>query len=264
MLNPMGSAPVAFGSDSRYGQRRRQQAGGGKLRLYTKYAPAGAQGARPGLEASSTCSPPTGAATAPGTSTPSRRRRSPAPPRRSPTTSSMPSPRHFAPTSGFIVVYSAGGGGNVAAEAVGYLLEPGYSKATLVQHFAVVQHGNNWVTNYEAAARILTRDFTVAISNQNYDTYGNGMNGPGLQYASGGPRPPRPPSAPPSTRRWRWRPAANTFENLTARASLQEDPRRLRRRLPRLRRRHAAGSSPRSATGCREPRRCRTGSTGPT
>jgi hypothetical protein len=82
-----------------------------------------------------------------------------------------------------LVVYSAGGGANVAAEAIGYLLNQGYAKADLVKHFVVVQHGNNWVTNYEAAARELTRDFTVAISNQNYDAYADGQHGPGLSRA---------------------------------------------------------------------------------
>ena len=37
------------------------------------------------------------------------------------------------------VVYSAGGGANVAAEAIGYLLESGYTKAEIVPHFAVIQ-----------------------------------------------------------------------------------------------------------------------------
>jgi hypothetical protein len=82
-----------------------------------------------------------------------------------------------------IVVYSAGGGANVAAEAIGYLLGRGYAQADLVKHFAVVQHGNNWVTNYEDEARELTRDFTIAITNQNYDVYADGQHGPGLNRA---------------------------------------------------------------------------------
>jgi hypothetical protein len=82
-----------------------------------------------------------------------------------------------------IVIYSAGGGANAAAEAIGFLLNKGYAKADLVKHFAVIQHGNNWVTNYESQARELTRDFTVAISNQNYDVYADGQHGPGLNRA---------------------------------------------------------------------------------
>lgn len=82
-----------------------------------------------------------------------------------------------------LVVYSAGGGANVAAEAIGYLLNQGYTEADLLPYFAVVQHGNNWATNYEAAARELTRDFTIAISNQNYAEYADGEAGPDLKHA---------------------------------------------------------------------------------
>lgn len=82
------------------------------------------------------------------------------------------------------VVYSAGGGANVPAEAIAYLLNQGYKKATLVEHFAVIQHGRtNWASNYEAEARALTRDFTIAISNQNMAKYANGMKGPDLKHA---------------------------------------------------------------------------------
>ena len=56
------------------------------------------------------------------------------------------------------MVYSAGGGANVAAEAVGYLLGQGYAMADLVKHFAVVQHGNNWVTNYGTRPASITRE----------------------------------------------------------------------------------------------------------
>ena len=82
-----------------------------------------------------------------------------------------------------LVVYSAGGGGNVAGEAVGYLKNLGYGDRDIVNHFAVVQHGNNWVTNYEPEARALTRDLTIALSNQNYARYANGMSGPDLKHA---------------------------------------------------------------------------------
>ena len=182
MLNPMGSAPVAFGSDSRYGSVDGNKQAAGNYAFYTKYAAAALKELAPGWSKfdllatdgggnrawnfdAVQASQITGASKALADDIVDA----------------------IAKSADELVVYSAGGGGNVAAEAVGYLLNQGYSKATLVQHFAVVQHGNNWVTNYEAAARILTRDFTVAISNQNYDTYGNGMNGPGLQYALAGP-----------------------------------------------------------------------------
>ena len=79
------------------------------------------------------------------------------------------------------VVYSAGGGANVAAEAIGYLLEIGYTKAEIVPHFAVIQHGkHNWVQQYEPEARNLTREFTIAITNQDERVYANGWKGPGL------------------------------------------------------------------------------------
>lgn len=84
---------------------------------------------------------------------------------------------------GDVVVYSAGGGANVAAEAIGYLRNMGFSQGALLQHFAVVQHGNNWSTNYEAETREITRPFTIAISNQNYAEYANGADGPDLKHA---------------------------------------------------------------------------------
>jgi hypothetical protein len=74
----------------------------------------------------------------------------------------------------------------VAAEAIGYLLGQGYAEADLLKSFVVVQHGNNWVTNYEAEARELTRAFTLAISNQNYASYANGDPGPDLKHALAG------------------------------------------------------------------------------
>ena len=83
-----------------------------------------------------------------------------------------------------VVVYSAGGGANVAAEAIGYLYNQGVSSKAIQAHFAVVQHGrSNWANAYETEARELTRDFTIAISNQNYARYTNGMAGPDLKHA---------------------------------------------------------------------------------
>ncbi len=186
-LNPAGTAPVAFGSDSRYGSVGGNQQAAGNYAFYKQYARRGAQGTRPGL----------------GQVRPARRgpgRHALLELRRRPRVADqhgLPRARRRHPrgdrqdrgaaTAAEVVVYSAGGGANVAAEAIGYLLNQGYSEAVLLKHFAVVQHGNNWVTNYEAAARILTRDFTVAISNQNYETYLNGMDGPYLKQALSGP-----------------------------------------------------------------------------
>ena len=82
------------------------------------------------------------------------------------------------------LIYSAGGGANAPAEAIGYLLNQGYKESVLIDHFAVIQHGrSNWGNNYESEARAITRDFTIAISNQNMAKYTNGMKGPDLKHA---------------------------------------------------------------------------------
>lgn len=88
-----------------------------------------------------------------------------------------------------IVVYSAGGGANIAAEALAYLQSVlGYNHADLMEHFAVIQHGrNNWTLGYDVRggvdSRNLTRDFTIAVTNQNSDSYENGWRGPKLDTA---------------------------------------------------------------------------------
>jgi hypothetical protein len=82
------------------------------------------------------------------------------------------------------VVYSAGGGANVPAEAIGYMLNKGYKESAIASHFAVIQHGrSNWEKNYEPEARGLTREYTIAISNQNMAKYTNGTKGPDLKHA---------------------------------------------------------------------------------
>lgn len=81
-----------------------------------------------------------------------------------------------------VVVYSAGGGAHVPAEAIGYLLGQGFTEKTIRAHFAVVQHGSsNWNVNQEAEARHATRHYTIAISKQDPDRYANGEDGPGLK-----------------------------------------------------------------------------------
>jgi Ca2+-binding RTX toxin-like protein len=80
------------------------------------------------------------------------------------------------------VVYSAGGGANLAAEAIGYLYNKGYDAADILPHFAVVQHGKyNWERQYEQEARDITRIYTIAISNQDESRYANGTEGPNLK-----------------------------------------------------------------------------------
>jgi hypothetical protein len=81
-----------------------------------------------------------------------------------------------------VVVYSAGGGAHVPAEAIAYLLGQGFAAATLVRHFAVVQHGrSNWWLNQEPEATAITRPFTIALSEQDPNVYANGMSAPGLK-----------------------------------------------------------------------------------
>ena len=245
-------------------RRRRQPAGGGKLRLLQAVRRRGAEGARPGLEASTTCSPRTRAACAPGTSTPTSGRRSARPPRSSPTTSSTRSPRPAGrrppPRSSST---RAGGGANVAAEAIGYLLNQGYSEAVLLKHFAVVQHGNNWVTNYEAAARdphprLHRRDLEPELRDLSQ------RHGRALPQAGDLPaRPARPPSASPSTRRSPSRPGRPPSRT-SGRARPSRRPSTPPTPAPTPSPSTSTGSPPRSTTGSRGPRRCRPASTGPT
>ena len=75
------------------------------------------------------------------------------------------------------VVYSAGGGVNVPAEAIKYLKNKGYSDQEIKDHFLVVQH-SKW--NYESAsektAQNIVRPFYVAIRDQNaYTGHGKGV-----------------------------------------------------------------------------------------
>lgn len=80
-----------------------------------------------------------------------------------------------------VVVYSAGGGAHVPAEAIAYLRNIGIGDAKIKQHFAIVQHGrSNFALNLENEARNITRTFTIPISKQDLDRYANGMDGPGL------------------------------------------------------------------------------------
>lgn len=86
------------------------------------------------------------------------------------------------------VVYSAGGGANVAAEAIGYLLGQGYTKSQIIPHFAVVQQGgNNWMRQYEPQARTRTVECTISIVTQAFTSYPNGWEGPGLDVTINNP-----------------------------------------------------------------------------
>lgn len=88
-----------------------------------------------------------------------------------------------------IVVYSAGGGANVVAEAVGWIKSnTNYTEAQIRDHLAVIQHGrNNWFYGYDVQggidARVVTRPYTIAVTNQNPAVYANGWAGPDLENA---------------------------------------------------------------------------------
>ena len=75
------------------------------------------------------------------------------------------------------VVYSAGGGVNVPAEAIKYLKNKGYSDATIKDHFLVVQHSKwNYQSASEVTAQNIVRPFYVAIKDQNaYTGHGKGV-----------------------------------------------------------------------------------------
>jgi hypothetical protein len=186
-LNPAGTAPVAFGSDSRYGSVGGNQQAAGNYAFYKQYGVAALKELGPGWGKYDLLAEDQGGMRSWNFDADLGSQISTASRELAADILEAIAKTGGAATAAEVVVYSAGGGANVAAEAIGYLLNQGYSEAVLLKHFAVVQHGNNWVTNYEAAARILTRDFTVAISNQNYETYLNGMDGPYLKQALSGP-----------------------------------------------------------------------------
>lgn len=93
------------------------------------------------------------------------------------------------------VIYSAGGGANVAAEAINYLLTTGgRTEAQVKANFTIIQHGrNNWVNQYEQGSKVITDEYTLAITNQNPNDYSAGHPGswpnnagPNLQNALNG------------------------------------------------------------------------------
>ena len=70
-----------------------------------------------------------------------------------------------------VVVYSAGGGAHVPAEAIGYLRNTGVGDAKIKDHFAIVQHGRtNFTLNLEPEARAITRTFTIPIAKHLFDS----------------------------------------------------------------------------------------------
>jgi hypothetical protein len=187
MLNPFGTAPESFGSDSRYGSVPGNKQAAGNYAFFSKYTVPAIEELAPGWDIFNLLAGDQKGLRAWNFDATSATQITAAARALAGDIVAAIGKTGGAREAAELVVYSAGGGANVAAEAIGYLRNQGYSEEVLRAHFAVVQHGNNWVTNYEAAARILTRDFTVAISNQNYATYANGSDGPDLKHALAGP-----------------------------------------------------------------------------
>ena len=178
MLHPSGKAPSSFGTDSRYGDSSGNKVAAGNYAFYKQYGKAGLKDLGAGWKQFDLLASDNSGLRAwnfDATSSSSITAASAA----------LASDIVSAIGKGnAVVVYSAGGGANVPAEAIGYLLNKGYSEAQIASHFAVIQHGrSNWSANYEAEAREITRDYTIAISNQNMASYTNGMDGPDLKHA---------------------------------------------------------------------------------
>jgi hypothetical protein len=177
MLNPAGKAPKGFGGDFRYGDKAGNKVAAGNYAFYKDYGKAAIKNLgdwaqydlvaadRGGTRAWNFDAGKKAAITA--------------------AAAALADDIRAAIADGNeVVVYSAGGGANVPAEAIGYLYNQGLKRADIAEHFAVVQHGrSNWSNQYETEARDLTRDFTIALSNQNMARYANGMKGPDLKHA---------------------------------------------------------------------------------
>jgi hypothetical protein len=182
-LNPNGSAPAAFGTDSRYGDVAGNKQAAGNYAFYQEYGKAAMKALGPGWNLYDLLATDNGGKRAWNFDADQRSQITGTARALADDIADAVAQTGGAATPAKLVVYSAGGGANVAAEAIGYLLGQGYAEADLLKSFVVVQHGNNWVTNYEAEARELTRAFTLAISNQNYASYANGDPGPDLKHA---------------------------------------------------------------------------------
>jgi hypothetical protein len=182
-LNPGGQAPSSFGTDARYGNATANKQAAGNYAFFQEYGKAAMKSLGPGWKLYDLLASDQGGIRAWNFNATAKSQITGASQALADDILDAIGQTGAATTPAKIVVYSAGGGANVAGETIGYLLNQGYSIATLLKHFVVVQHGNNWVTNYENAARDLTREFTVAISNQNYASYANGDPGPDLKHA---------------------------------------------------------------------------------
>lgn len=182
MLHPFQAVPSQFSSDPRYGDPYLNRVGAGNYAFYEKYGAAAIRGLAPGWKQYDLLKEDSGGrdawhfhASGRGTMTSAGWDLA------DDILDAIAEGGGATPNA--VVVYSAGGGANVAAEAIGYLLGRGVAASEIKEHFAVVQHGNsNWWNNQESAARDITRPYTIAISEQDPGQYANGMAGPGLKW----------------------------------------------------------------------------------
>lgn len=182
MLNPYKGVPDRFAYDPRYAEDWRSAIGAGNYAFYEKYGSAAIRQLAPGWDQYDLLKADSGGQRAWNFDANNR-------------SEITAASRNLADdivaainkgggaTPNEVVVYSAGGGANVAAESISFLLNRGIAASEIKEHFAVVQHGNsNWWQNQEDAARDITRPYTIAISEQDPGLYANGMTGPGLKW----------------------------------------------------------------------------------
>jgi hypothetical protein len=177
-LNPTGKAPKAFGTDSRYSDTAGNRVAAGNYEFYKDYVKAALNGLAPGWKQFDMLAQDNGGLRAWNFDAGKSSQISSA-------ALALANDIRAAINDGNLkIVYSAGGGANVPAEALGYLYNQGFRAATIGDHFSIVQHGrSNWANQYEPEAREITREYTIAISNQNLARYANGMDGPDLKHA---------------------------------------------------------------------------------
>ena len=184
MLHPTGKAPKAFGNDSRYNDKAGNKVAAGNYAFYKEYGKEALKDFSAKWSQYDLLAQDKGGQRAWNFDSKSKSAITSAAAALADDIREAIGKGGSAKAPAEVVVYSAGGGANVAAEAIGYLYNQGVSTAAIKAHFAVVQHGrSNWANAYETDARELTRDFTIAISNQNYARYTNGMSGPDLKHA---------------------------------------------------------------------------------
>jgi hypothetical protein len=175
-LNPNGKAPKGFGSDPRYGDVSGNKVAAGNYEFFKDYVKPALNGMAPGWVNFDLLAQDRGGLRSWNFDATSRSGITAA------AAALADDIRQAISKGNEKVVYSAGGGANVAAEALGFLYNQGFRADKIDDHFAIVQHGrSNWGNQYENEARDITREYTIAISNQNLGRYANGMDGPNLK-----------------------------------------------------------------------------------